>query len=126
MDYQNTLDEYLAPVFDDLAENQSIFMQDGASIHKANSTMRWFHDREVRRLNHPSRSPDLNPMENVWAILEQTVYHNGKIYYHVADLKLAIIAAWDALPVTTLRLLVESMPRRMKAVIDAKGGQTKY
>lgn len=126
VDYQNTLDEFLSPVFDDLADHPSIFQQDGASIHTAHSTMAWFFERRVLRLQWPSRSPDLNPMENLWAILEQTVYHNGKIYSHVADLKVAITAAWAGVTVATLRHLVESMPRRMQAVIVAKGGPTKY
>jgi hypothetical protein len=125
-DYQNTLDEHLAPVFDDLAVHPSIFQHDGAAIHTAHSTMDWFRDRHVLRLGWPSRSPDLNPMENLWAILEQKIYENGKIYYHVADLKRAVTAAWDAIPVPLLRKLVESMPHRMAAVIKAKGGQTKY
>lgn len=126
VDYQDTLDEHLAPVFDDLAVHPSIFMQDGASIHTAGSTMRWFADRHVLRLPWTSRSPDLNPMENLWAIVSEQVYHNGKIYYHAADLKVAVTAAWNAVPVSTLNNLILRMPRRMQAVIAAKGGNTKY
>jgi transposase len=120
-DYQNTLDEHLAPCFDDLAVNPGVFQQDGASIHTAGSTLRWFHDRQCRKLAHPAKSPDLNPMENLWSIVERAVYARNKQYQRVADLKAAVIAAWDAIPLSTLRKLVDSMHQRTIMVIESKG-----
>jgi transposase len=120
-DYQNTLDEYLAPCFDDLAVNPCIFQQDGATIHTAGSTMQWFDDRRCRKLKHPAKSPDLNPMENLWSIVERAIYAKNKQYQRVADLKTAVIAAWDAISLSTLRKLVDSMPRRTIKVIESKG-----
>lgn len=120
-DYQNTLDEYLAPYFNDLAVNPCVFQQDGAPIHTAGSTMQWFHDRRCRKLQHPAKSPDLNPIENLWSIVERAVYANNKQYQRAADLKAAVIAAWDAIPLSTLRKLVDSMHRRTIKVIESKG-----
>ena len=33
---------------------------------------------------------------------------------------------WNSMPVSTVAKLVDSMPRRIKAVQEAKGGPTRY
>lgn len=47
-----------------------IFMQDNSPIHKARRSMAWFARQNVELLNWPPFSPDLNPIENVWSIME--------------------------------------------------------
>ena len=54
----------------------------------------------------PAFSPDLNPVENIWAILSHSVYANGKQYDNVADLKTAIFQAWDNVTFDTIAHLV--------------------
>ena len=44
-----------------------IFMQDNASIHKAELVMDYLKEENVNPLNWPPRSPDLNPIENIWS-----------------------------------------------------------
>ena len=70
------------------------------------------------------QSPDLNPIENLWSIL------NSRMKDHCCSTKEELFeelkAAWEALPVETLTSLVDSVPRRLQAVIDAKGYPTKY
>jgi hypothetical protein len=60
-------------------------------------------------------------MENLWSIVERAVYARNKQYQRVADLKAAVIAAWDAIPLSTLRKLVDSMHQRTIMVIESKG-----
>ena len=37
-----------------------------------------------------------------------------------------ILEIWNTLPSDTLRELVTSMPNRLQAVVEARGGHTKY
>jgi transposase len=43
------------------------FMQDNAPIHTAKKVTKWFEDRGIPVLNWAPYSPDLNPIEHVWA-----------------------------------------------------------
>lgn len=43
-------------------------------------SMEWFSERDIKVMELPARSPDLNSIENLWRILEQYVYSNEKQY----------------------------------------------
>jgi transposase len=74
----------------------------------------------------PSKSPDLNPIENLWGILVRRVYKNGRQYNSVSELKAAIRNEWSKIGLETLRNLINSVPNRVFEVIFKKGGHTKY
>lgn len=124
--YQNTLAHHFLPFRQSLHGKQVVFQQDNASIHTARSTSAWFLANNVAKLPWPSKSPDLNPMENVWGILARRVYADGKQYSTQAELKAAITAAWDSISSETLDHFVQSMPSRVFAVINKNGASTKY
>ncbi|RCN45532.1 hypothetical protein ANCCAN_08461 [Ancylostoma caninum] len=74
----------------------------------------------------PACSPDLNPTENLWAIVAREVYANGAQYNTVNDLKVAVLSAWASIPKDTIDNLVSSMKNRIYEVILNRGGPTKY
>ncbi|KAG3001110.1 hypothetical protein PC128_g16898 [Phytophthora cactorum] len=42
--------------------------------------MQFFEEQEINLLDWPARSLDLNPIENLWALLARKVYPNGRQY----------------------------------------------
>lgn len=125
-DYQEMLDVCLVPFLEDFDDGSLIFMHDGAPIHRSNSTKAWLAARNIPVFQHPARSPDLNPIENVWGILVRRVYAENKQYGDVEELRSAIQAAWDGLEQEVLDNLIRSMPTRLFQLIQRNGGPTDY
>ena len=81
----------------------------------------WF---SLNNIPTPVASPDISPIENVWAIVKEKL--TGKRFKTKDELWQSLQEAWNSITALQLMKLVESMPRRMNALIISKGGPTKY
>lgn len=124
--YIELLDGVLIEFMEDFMQEDCIFQQDNAAIHVSNMSKAWFDNKKITLMKWPARSPDLNPMENLWGILSRKVYANGKQYDTVASLKSSIKKAWEEIGPNVLSTLIDSMPARIFSVIQNNGGSTKY
>lgn len=95
----------------------SIFQQDGASCHTAHYTRQFLAENNIPCLTWPSRSPDLNPIENIWAYMTHKIYANAQVYNNAVELERAIMRTWDEIPIRILNKLNDGMNRRMQDVI---------
>ena len=104
---------------------QDIFMQDGASFHTSCVTMDFLNSSNIMLLSDwPAQSPEINIIENLWAILKKNVAKRNPVTK--IDLWKFIKEEWFKIPNETIETLYESIPRRLQAVRLAKGFQTKY
>lgn len=97
-----------------------VFMQDGAPSHRAKLTLNFLKRKHVEVLDWPATSPDLNPIENLWAYLSKEVYKKGN-FANVEDLFEALQKEWAALNPQILANLYASMDARLDLVQEAKG-----
>jgi ATP:corrinoid adenosyltransferase len=74
----------------------------------------------------PSQSPDLNPIEHLWAELERRIRSRSQAITNVAELETALQEEWGKISQSQVMALIESMPRRIEAVITNNGWPTKY
>ena len=90
-----------------------VYQQDNAAIHVSNSNKQWFIDHNIETMDRPAKSPDLNPIENLWGILVRDVYEDCRQFSSTLELKKAIVEAWNRITLETLSRLIGSMPNRM-------------
>ena len=110
----------------EMMEEEKIFQQDNDPKHTSILASDWFEDNNIQVLPWPAQSPDLNPIEHLWTHLKDQLKTYDKPAKGVHELWDRLDAEWNKIPAERCQRLIESMPRRLQAVIKAKGGHTKY
>lgn len=124
--YKQVLENSLLPSVQTIIEKDEKwdYVQDNAPCHRANLINAWFREKELTAMDWPARSPDLNPIEHIWSIIDQKLTKH--VITSMAELERLIKKYWDEIPKETCQHLVESMPKRISACISAHGGYFKY
>lgn len=114
-----------------IPEDQPIYIaMDNSSVHNARIVRDWFSRHpDIIRIPWPPKSPDLNPIENLWAYMTHkwdagSIKSKDNIISHAKQI-------WESLrPKRDIpnicESLVASMPKRLGNVINSRGSYTKY
>jgi len=137
--YVRLLRRYLFPVFNQMISlgiqlEDILFQQDNAPVYKAYSVMDWFQRNFIEVEEHPPYSPDLNPIEHAWVELKKRLHQQ---YPRIGDtpggkqglkrrLAQVLPLVWETIPEEFFDKLWRSMPNRVAAVLEARGGYIKY
>ena len=73
-----------------------------------------------------SKSPDLNPIEHVWDLLDWRGRARAIPPRNVRELAGALVEEWGNISQQELANLVQSMSRRCTTVLNAAGGHIRY
>lgn len=88
-DYIAFLGEFVKPILDNLTDGDCFFQQDNAAVHVSKKSLAWMKRVGIKTMEWPSRSPDLNIIENIWSLISSIVY-DGHQYSSKADLWVSI------------------------------------
>jgi transposase len=97
------------------------FMHDNSPTHTDHLVQEWMVRKNIPLIIMPSLSPDLNPIENVWASMKETIRRRS--FNDIDELKALVEEVWETLDITFLRHCFESMPHRLESVIEKNGGR---
>ena len=84
----------------------------------------YLRNQRVNVMEWPPQSPDLNPIENLWNQLDRSL--KNRVCNTEDELFEVLKGGWEALSADYIESLVDSMPSRCRAVIEARGYGTKY
>ena len=80
----------------------------------------------ITLLPWPGQSPDLNPIEHLWDELERCIRSKKKNPGNVAELEELLQQCSLEISDEIYKKLVDSMNRRIEAVIKSRGYPTRY
>lgn len=121
--------QYILPLVQDYVRPYSNvwFQHDNAPSHRALDTQCTLAEMMIRLIVWPPYSPDLNPIENVWHWMKSWIeLHYDIQSLNAVHLRIAITAAWRAVPEDFLETLARSMPRRLREIIRTGGERIHY
>ena len=132
-EYRSVLRSGLLPagtaLFGAKCKKSWVLQQDGDPTHGiANSVVEKFNRQGCSKVqilpNWPGNSPDLSPIENVWAYVDRKVAEQGCTTF--SGFKREVNKTFQNLPKRMLENLFASLRTRMDQCIEAEGGKIKY
>ena len=125
---EQVLEKPFLPFYESMKQKRRYMslVQDNNGFHVAKSTMKWFSKNKVKLLPHPPSSPDLNPMKKLWRELKSRIRSRDRLPSSDAELRKAVLDAWESISIDDINALVRSMPEKVNAVLEAKGGHMKH
>lgn len=126
-EYQDIIDEALVPAAEEWFRNEEVgweLQQDKATCHMAKSTMTFLEQKGINVVEGwPTKGDDINPMENLWAIVDEKL--EQKKFATKKSMQNSLREIWRQVDEGLLNRLIESVPSRLQRIIKAKGGSTK-
>ena len=129
--FESFIDQHFERLFQAAGKgHRRLWIQDGDPSQNsalARAAMQRAHSNLIKL---PARSPDLNPIENIFPIVGKILKKQAKERNlrreSFSEFKARVIDVFLSLPVQTVNRLIASMSKRIRVVIAKRGARTKY
>ncbi|GBM97616.1 hypothetical protein AVEN_165874-1 [Araneus ventricosus] len=120
-------DEILEPyvhLFRGAVGPEFISVDDNARPHGALLVDEFLESEDIRRMDWPARSPDLNPIQHIWNALGRAITTRNPPPRTIQEMKAVLLNERDQFPQEMINCLISSMKSRCKACISVRGDHT--
>ena len=100
-----------------------MLQQDIAPVHTASTIKNFFLENEWEVLDWPPYSPDLNIIENLWTIVKRRLAEQTVLWENLDE---KVQEIWNSIDLETIQKLYDSIPDRLKAVVDSNGRVSRF
>jgi len=126
--YVNLIKSKALPIIKLNRKDDFLFQQDNCPIHVSKESMKFFNEARVALLDWPPYSPDLNIVENIWAMLSNDIYIQGSMK-NLNELCSRIydsVSRFNETRAADVLKLYNSMPSRLCSVLEMHGQRINY
>ena len=123
--YCSILENGLLPFLKEVFPDGHRFQQDNDPKHCSNFTKEFFEEEDVNWFKTPAESPDLNPIENVWASLKYYLRHQYKPT-NMETLIDEIKRFWKSMTPAVCRKYIGHVQKVIPKVIEVAGEASGY
>lgn len=124
------IDENFERLFELADKDTNLFLQDGDPSQNSAVAKEALKRVKAQLLTIPSRSPDVNPIENVFHLagnrLRADALHQNITKETFEQFQNRIVETMYSLPTHILDKTIESTRKRLKCIISQRGKRTKY
>ena len=104
----------------------AIFQDDNARPHRGRVALGFLENHGISHMEWPAVSPDLNPIEHLWDMLERRVRPLITPACTLPELRRLLTQEWDRIPQRAIDRLIRSMRGRINECLMRQGGHTHY
>ena len=126
--YKDMLQQFAFPLMMDLMGDDFLLTKDNCSVHKSKQIADFMEKRGIETIEWPSRSPDLNIIENAFVMVAEKVY-DGPQPKNKVELEQIIDDEVKSININDsekLKSLYNSIPKRICTVLSKSGQKINY
>jgi transposase len=128
--FASFIEGYFKQMFRHAGKDSMVFIQDGDPSQNSAAAKRAMQRVKAQLLPIPARSPDLNPIENMFHLVSQKLKNdairNNLTHESFQQFQDRVISTINAIPLITIDRTIASMHSRLRRIIDSGGERTKY
>ena len=106
--------------------NNWILADDNARPHRACVVDAYPHEQDIICMDWAPYHPDMNSIEHIWDEICRGVEELDPQSVNLRQLGVVVQNLWQQIPLERVQTLVCIMPRRVRALVDARGRSTRY